>query len=196
MKNKSLITVLIIIAVVAGVIYVSNKDIQEESAVTQSSRQEVARTKVMEAYRNEQFGIEVSHPVTYEKPIGLYGIQNESGEYVYADVVAFYGSSETPLGVLYVNTIERSSVPIEEFITGATTGLFSDYQKTMFGDKDAYEGVAQQWDGFYYELVVKSGAYIYELALTAEQPRKTFADLKTGLTDEQKQFITSFKFTK
>ena len=128
-------------------------------------------------YKNEDYGFEFKYPENYV--VGKTMAKNN--QFITFSVDSFQ------------IVIYPTDLSLDDFIKDRVQGyLIRDYQKISFLGQDAYEGINQGIINSY-EIVAKNKGYVYELVFNTNN-KDTLPELKAGLTVEQNQMLSTFKF--
>lgn len=139
-------------------------------------------TSDLTTYNNSQYGFSFQ----YLKSANLQAIDINTG-------VALKKDLNSP-GVLSIQTEVTNGKTLDQLVQDKEAGrILEGPQKITFAGKSAYEGVDQGMVS-YYGIYVVNGDKLYTLSFDTND-KATLAELKSGLSDNQKMMISTFQFT-
>lgn len=190
-KGSATVILLVVLVVVLAVVLVYFVFLKKPGEVaisptptpTKTATPTPDETANWKIYSDEHFGFEVKYPTKYAIVITATEM----------DVSATFSIDK----VLQITAIVDSSndLQLDNFVKAqAQQLLLRDYKKITFMGQPAYEGVGMGLVTSY-EIIVKNQGYIYILILNTNN-KDALSELKAGLTPEQNQILSTFKFTK
>ncbi len=190
-KGSAMVILLVVLVVVVATVSVYFVFLKKSGEVAVSPTPTATKTVTptpdettnWKIYSDEHFGFEVKYPTKYTVAITATEM----------DVSATFSID----GALQITAIINSSndLQLDDFVRAqAQQSLLRDYKKMTFMGQPAYEGVSMGLVNSY-EIIVKNQKYIYILILNTNN-KDALSELKAGLTPEQNQILSTFKFTK